>query len=383
MSSPESGAPGRPRRFRRATRIAAVVVALVLVVTGVSAYAVYRHLDGNIVAKDITRQLGTHRPPKVEKVGVPQQPLNIVIIGSDTRQGQGNHIGGDTPGLSDTTILLHLSADRKRAYGISIPRDSMVRRPSCQIKDGSTGAPALSQFNEAYALGGAGCTVKTIESLTHIHTDHYVVVDFNGFKKMVDALGGVQVCVPETVDDPQSDIHFSPGTYDVTGKQALAYVRERHAVGDGSDIGRIKRQQAFIASMSNKALSAGMLVHPLSLLGFLDAATKSLQTDPDLAHVAKLAGLAKQFKDIGLDHIQFLTVPIEAYPPDPNRLQWSEPQARRLWQRVNQDLPLTKRQSRDVTTAKSPTHATPNGSHPSKTQTEQAAAAAAQNGLCS
>src|SRR5664279_5294198 len=118
----------------------------------------------------------------------------ILVLGSDTRQGKGNHIGGATPGLSDTAILLHLSADRKHAYGVSIPRDSMVQRPSCPRKDGNGTDPGgLSMFNEAYAVGGPACTQKTVEQLTGIRIDHFVVIDFNGFREMVDALGGVRV----------------------------------------------------------------------------------------------------------------------------------------------------------------------------------------------
>jgi LCP family protein required for cell wall assembly len=363
-------------------RALAIALALVVVVVGAGVWAIWRHLDHNIGSTDITGELGSNRPPKVAQAGAPHQPLNIVVIGSDTRQGKGNHIGGETPGLSDTTILLHLSADRKRAYGVSIPRDSMVRLPQCVKKGGGTSPAHLDQFNEAYRIGGAGCTVRTIEALTHIQTDHYLVIDFNGFKQMVDALGGVQVCVPAAVDDPGSDIHFAKGTYDVSGNQALAYVREREAVGDGSDIGRIKRQQAFIASMSKKAISKGTLVNPVRLVRFLDAATKSVRTDPAIAHVSQLVGLARQFKDIGLDHIAFLTVPVEPYPPDPNRLQWSEPQARRLWHRLNEDVPLTGPQSKNVTTAKDPTHVRARGSRPSQAAAARAAQTARLNGLC-
>jgi LCP family protein required for cell wall assembly len=377
----EKGQVPSPPRRRRVLRWVAVVLAVVVVAAGVGVYVVYRHLDRNIVSTDITPDLGTHRPVKIRTRGTVHQPVDIVVIGSDSRQGKGNHIGGVTPGLSDTTILLHLSADRTRAYGVSIPRDSMVEAPPCVQKGGGTHPGGLEQFNEAYAIGGAACTVRTVERLTHIHTDHYLVIDFHGFKQMVDALGGVRVCVPAPVDDPHSDIHFRAGTYDIKGRQALAYVRERDAVGDGSDLGRIKRQQAFIASMARKAISAGTLVNPVRLVRFLDAATRSVRTDPAIAHVSQLVGLAEQFKHIGLDHIAFLTVPIEPYPPDPNRVQWAEPQARRLWHRLKEDQPLTGRQSADVTTAQDPTHTRARG-RGSGSAAAHAAEVARQNGLC-
>jgi LCP family protein required for cell wall assembly len=381
MTQTKDGPTGPPtHRRRRVWRVVVAGVVLLLVAVGGGAYAVMRHLDGNIGERDITPDLGADRPPVIKKSGVKHQPLNIVVIGSDTRQGKGNRIGGESAGLSDTTILFHLSADRRRAYGVSIPRDSMVQRPECRRRDGGTAPAELSQFNDAYAIGGAGCTVKTIEQLTGIQTQHYLVVDFHGFKQMVDALGGVKVCIPEPVDDPGSDIHFKAGTYDISGAQALSYVRERHAVGDGSDIGRIKRQQAFIGSMSKKVISAGTLANPVKLVRFLNAATRSVQTDPGLAHVTKLVGLARQFENIGLDKIAFLTVPNEAYPPDPNRLQWQQPQARKLFHRLNEDLPLTSGQSANVTTAKDPTHVT--AKNRSRAAAARAAETARANGLC-
>jgi LCP family protein required for cell wall assembly len=383
----------------RIVKAVAVTVAAVLVVVLTGGFFVYRHLNNNITGIDITSALGTDRPTEV-KQKTPQKPLNILLLGSDTRQGQTGHIGGDTPGLSDTTILLHISGDRKLAYGVSLPRDAMVERPSCVRKDGQGTDPGgLSMFNAAYAVGGPACTVKTVEKLTNIRINHFVVIDFNGFRKMVDALGGVEVCVPKEVNDTTGHIYLPAGTYDVKGQRALDYVRVRHSISDNGDIGRMKRQQAFLASMANKAVSAGTLVNPVRLVRFLDAATKSLTTDTGLSSLDKLGGLAKSLKGIGLDHIQFITVPFKTYEPDPNRLQWA-PGANRLWYRIRNDMPINKRFADEVTTAAgkpsagtSPTPSpspsagsTPSqGSSPSQSQSDAAAAAAAraqENGLC-
>jgi LCP family protein required for cell wall assembly len=370
------------RKKRRVLKIVASSLAVILVVVLTGGYLVYRHLDGNITGLSLGN-LGP-RPPKVIKKNVTHQPMNILLLGSDTRQGKGNHIGGATPGLSDTAIVLHLSADRKHAYGVSIPRDSMVKRPSCVRKDGNGKDPGgLSMFNAAFAVGGAACTVKTVEHLTHIRMDHFVVIDFNGFKQMVDALGGVEVCLPEAVHDTIGHINLPKGTYNVKGDQALNYVRVRHMISENGDIGRMKRQQTFLASMSHKAVSAGTLINPVRLYKFLDAATKSLTTDPGLAHLSALVGLARQLKGIGLGQIQFLTVPFQEYAPDPNRLVWTQPAANKLWHRLNNDLPLTKQQSEGVTTAKSPTPgATPNGKKETVAAQAKAAEIARENGLC-
>ncbi len=354
----------------------------------------YRHLEGNITALDTEGLLGSDRPEKVDN-GKPQEPLNILLLGSDTREGQSGNIGGETPGLSDTTILLHISADRERAYGVSIPRDSMVERPDCVAEDGQTIPGELAMFNTAYALGGPACTQRTIEQLTGVRVDHFAVVKFDGFKYMVDALGGVEVCVPEEVNDDIGHIHLPAGTYEADGDQALDYVRVRHALSENGDIGRMKRQQAFLASMANKAISAGTLANPVKLYNFLDAATKSLITDEDLASLKSLAGLANQVRNIGLDNIQFLTVPWETYEPDPNRLAWA-PESKRLWQLIKHDKPLTGDLTEGVTTAaeapgakpKKPTAKPSPGDKASKSPTtpsqspEEKAQVAAENGLC-
>lgn len=372
-----------------------ISVALVLVVVLTGGFFIYRHLDNNITSVDLTKALGSDRPSEVVKKNQPQKPENILLLGSDTRKGQRGHIGGDTPGLSDTTILLHISADRKLAYGVSLPRDAMVQRPACERKDGNGTDPGgLSMFNAAYAVGGPACTIKTVEKLTNIRINHFVVIDFNGFRDMVDALGGVEVCVPKEVNDTTGHIYLPAGTYNVKGQRALDYVRVRHSISDNGDIGRMKRQQTFLASMTNKAVSAGTLVNPVRLYKFLDAATKSLTTDPGLASLQKLGGLAKSLKGIGLSNVQFLTVPFQEYQPDPNRLEWA-PGANRLWYRIRNDMPINKRFQGDVTTAagskngkagspsSSPSSsASSSPSSPSSGSSTADAAKAAQNGLC-
>jgi LCP family protein required for cell wall assembly len=206
-------------------------------------------------------------------------------------------------------------------------------------------------WNEAFSVGGPACTIQQVEQLTGIRLDHYVVVDFNGFKGMVDAIGGVRVCIPEPIVDPSHGINIPAGTRKLEGQQALNYVRERYVVGNGSDVGRMKRQQAFIASMAHSVVSAGTLARPDHLIRFLNAATKSLTVDSGLGNVVKLAQLGSQFKGIGLDNIQFITIPQIPDPEDPNRLVFKQPQARQVWEKIANDEPLTKRLSEDVISA--------------------------------
>jgi LCP family protein required for cell wall assembly len=295
----------------------------------------YKHFEGNISTTDFLD--GPRPTPEVKG------PINVLVMGSDTREGaNGKGIGGDTPGLSDTTILLHLSADRKFAYGVSLPRDAMVERPACPRKNGNGTDPGgLTQFNAAYAIGGPACTVKTVESLTGIRIDHFVVVDFVGFRSMVNAINGVTVCVPQEVNDTIGHIQLPAGTYKVNGQQALDYVRVRHDLGAPTgDIGRMKRQQTFISAMIKKVVSAGTLANPVRLLKFLNAATNSLTTDPGFANLKQLASLGNSLKSIGLDNVKFITVPWQPWPQDINRVEW-KPESDQLWRLIKRDRPLT------------------------------------------
>lgn len=347
---------GKGRRRGRVSKrhvVAKVVVATLVVlgmVTGLSVVFIARHLSDNLTVLDISDQL-TDRPDKARSTE-PQEPLNILVMGSDTRDGDGNNIDGLTGdgARSDTTILMHLSADREHAYGVSIPRDSLVTRPDCKTKDGETIPGGEDEmWNTAFALSGPACTIQQFEQLTDVRVDHFVVVDFAGFKDMVDAIDGVEVCIPEDIEDPAHGISIPAGTREIRGKEALNYVRARYTLGDGSDIGRIQRQQAFIAAMAAKVISGGTIARFDRLVGFLNAATKSLIVDPGLEDVFKIGRLGLGFKNIGLDNIKFVTVPWaydtrEGYE---GRVVWL-PEADKVWQRVLDDEPLSRRLTSDA-----------------------------------
>ena len=382
-----------PRR-RRVTRLAAVCALSLALVIGIGVTLVYQKLEGNLSALDTDAMLGGDRPDEMA-LDRPYKPLNILLIGSDSRLGTG--IGGDTEGLSDTTILLHISGDRERAYGVSLPRDAMVERPECPTKDGEDVVPApteLTMFNQSFAVGGPACTIKTVEHLTDIRINHFVEVNFTGFQDMVDALDGVPICVPEEVNDTYGKIYLEAGSYEADGRQALDYVRTRTGISNNGDIGRMRRQQAFLAAMTNKAVSAGTLANPVRLYNFLDAATKSIRLDEDLDSLARLAGLAKQLTDIGLENVQFLSVPFETWSEDANRLVWTD-DADDLWEDIRADRPLGRALSEDViTAADAPTVRTPaagggesargasgRSDEPTAADLERAARAR-ENGLC-
>lgn len=331
-----AGTPARRRR--RPALIAAGIAAVALLTAGMLVWWAWGHFEGNIstIDTDQNNALGDVRPAKENEA------LNILAIGSDSRTGDNSFVGGDSPGLADTTMVVHVSADSTWAAAVSIPRDSMVQMPDCVTPDGKIVPGAVRMFNSAYPIGGPPCVQRTVESLTDLHIDHFVVIDFSGFQDMVEAVGGVTVYIPDRIRDPNSNIYFETGCQTLTGKEALDYVRVRHGVGNGSDTDRIKRQQAFLSSLIQKVTSSGVLFNPVDLYQFLDAATRAVTTDSDLGSIKSLASVAVRVRAVGLDRIDFTTVPWEAYPPNPNRVQWQQPEAAVMWDRLRLDLPLSE-----------------------------------------
>ena len=340
MSQPEDVSAGHPR-LRRILKWLAVIVTLLIVAGVGTGFYLYKRFEGNIDEKDLLNSevLGTDRPEKVEPTkDAEREPLNILVMGSDTRAGQGKGYGPEaeiTGARSDTTLLVHLPADRESATVVSIPRDTIVDVPSCKTDSGMS-SPYRDRFNSAFSTGGPGCTIKTVEQNTGVFIDHFIIVDFSGFNNIVDALGGVDVCLPEAVVEPKSGLNLDAGITTVTGDQALAFVRVR-AIGTGSDIDRIDRQQAFVSSLIDKAKSSETLFNPVRLVRFLEAATKSLTTDPELANLNRLRQLAQEVRDIPLKDITFITTPWIVNPEDPNTVVWNTEKTDKLWDAIIND----------------------------------------------
>uniref|UniRef100_UPI003F5A5EEB LCP family protein n=1 Tax=Streptomyces asoensis TaxID=249586 RepID=UPI003F5A5EEB len=347
-----TGGPGRTRLTRRGRILAwgaGVTSVVVLAVGGVGAW-VYNDLNNNINSADVDDKLGENRPENLSPGS-----KNIMIVGSDSRDGANAKYGKDlTTMQSDTLMVLHIPADRKWASVVSFPRDSWVEIPSCEKGDGSSSSPHHFKINEAFALGGsngkvgeaAACSIKTVEANTGLRIDHFMSVDFSGFKGMVDALEGIEVCPKQAIREEKSHLDIKAGCQTVKGETALAYVRVRYGVGDGSDIGRIGRQQEFMDALAKKAKSK--LTSPDAMYGFLQSITKSLTTDPDMAGIKPLYGLADELKGIPSDRLSFLTVPNygrEAdQPTDKANVVWQYPQAADLFTSLAKDKEVTKPQ---------------------------------------
>jgi LCP family protein required for cell wall assembly len=305
----------RPRWVRTLGWIGAFLGVLLLAGGGFALYQ-YKTLSGNIHRVDALAPTDG----SIRDAAKQLDAENYLLIGSDTRAGA-NGSYEDTAGQvsgarSDTTILAHLSPNRDKAVLVSFPRDSWVSLPACRKTGGGTQAAHDGQFNEAFSIGGPSCTVLAVQKLTGIKINHYVQVDFTGFKTMVDALNGVAVCSTTPLRDDESGLRLPAGTSVLHGEQALAFVRARYGIGDGSDLGRIQRQQRFLGAMVRSATSTKLLVNPVALTKFLGAATKSLTLDKATSF-GDLKQLADQLHGLDPKKVGFLTAPIAnpAYTP--------------------------------------------------------------------
>ncbi|MEU9252497.1 LCP family protein [Streptomyces sp. NPDC048270] len=333
--------PPRSRR-RRLLRWTGLGAAFLVLAGSAGGWWLYNKLDGNIT-EDTSAAAELRRYERDRPAHFGNGAQNILLIGSDSRSGKDNARYGQDRGTerSDTTILLHLPADRRSATAVSIPRDLMTDIPECLMADGSRTGERRAQFNWAFQWGGAGCTIRTVEQLTGIRIDHHMVIDFGGFKKMVNAIGGVEVCLKHPVDDSEAKLRLPAGRQTLRGEQALGFVRARYSLGNGSDTERMERQQQFLGSLVKKVQSNGVLLNPARLYPLLDAATSSVTTDPGLASLRGLYELVRGVRDIPTDQVKFLTVPRKPYWADPNRDELSEPDAARLFQQLRTDQPVT------------------------------------------
>ncbi|MEV5597240.1 LCP family protein [Streptomyces sp. NPDC052496] len=343
--SAESGATATgPRPGRRWVRWTALGLSGLMLAAAGAGWLLYNKLDGNIRTDHDTR----NELEKYEAERPRSQPggaENVLLIGSDRRSGENHGKYGPDSGTqrSDTTILLHAAADRRSATAVSIPRDLMAHIPGCKRSDGKQSAPQFTQFNWAFEFAGAACTIRTVEKMTGIRIDHHMIVDFAGFKKMVDAVDGVDVCLERPVKDDEAHLRLPAGWQTLRGEDALGYVRARKSLGDGSDTQRMERQQQFLAALVNKVQSNGVLLHPGRLYPLLDAATSSLTTDEDLASLRGLYEWVRGMRSIPTDKVQFLTVPRQEYRYDTDRDELVQPDAEQLFRQLGRDRPVTVR----------------------------------------
>ncbi|KOX23624.1 LCP family protein [Nocardiopsis sp. NRRL B-16309] len=325
-SAPRTSGVLRAARLSTGQWVACAATALAIIAS-LGGYTWYQGIVGNIT----TAQVDTDqwdRPTSVEGV------MNILIIGSDVRSGENAEYGEAEGARPDTMVIASVNVDSGAATLVNLPRDLVVDLPGCEASEGYQGMSAQSgMLNSAMTFGGIGCQWSTVEQVTGVHLDHFVMMDFGGFKEIVDAVGGVEMCVPEPVDDPKAHLELDAGLQTLDGEDSLGFVRSRYGQGDGSDLSRIERQQEFMGAMLRQVLSSEVMASPVTVTNFLGAVTDSITTDEELT-VQTMADIAISMREVDLERVQFVTVPNGQHPADPNRIIMSDA-APALFEAVN------------------------------------------------
>ncbi len=350
--------PGKSRK-RKILKWASVVTTIVLVAASLAAYVAYREVVGGIKQENVSHLLGKSRPPQYTSA------LNILVIGSDSRVGTNGQFGSAQAiqgARSDTMMLLHILPDHKGAVVISFPRDSLVPIIGCQ--PGGTGtegqAAAAGQtemLNATFAAGGAACLWKTLESTTGIFINHFVEINFGGFQSVVNDLGGVNVCLPEAINDPASGLDLTAGEHHVNGAEALAFVRERH-VGEGSDLQRIQRQQYFMAAVLQQIDSGKVLSNVPEVFSIARDMAKTLTTDSGLS-IGDMKNIATSLQGLSTKGVQFTQVPVVEDPTDANRVLWQQPQSSQLFTEIAHDQTVQPKAKAKATATPTASASTP------------------------
>ncbi len=337
----------QPRRGKRHVLRWVAVAAVVIVAGGtLTAYLKYRAVYDSITRVTVPSTALGHRPPVYST-----NSLNILVYGDDSRAGLTPHqqyilrTGHDQSNNTDTIMLVHISPGRHRITVMSIPRDTMVPVYQCDSGTGYTGQQAnpagAVQINSLLQIGGPTCLWKTVEQVTGVRIDHFIGIGMLGFVKVVDDLGGVNVCVPFKVNDPVSGLNLNSGEQHINGIQALAFWRTREDIGNGSDLERIQRDQFMSAQVVKGVLHSGLLSNPIKLLNVVTDAAASMTTDAGMS-VSDLLQIGESFRSLSSQNVQFVTVPNQPWTQNPNRVQFLQPQASQVFAAIAKDQTVPK-----------------------------------------
>lgn len=337
---------GRLKRNSAAAEIARFL-GIAVAVVAVSALCVAGIAVGDVVGsiKPGIRLPGHSRPAEIDAI---KGGVNLLLVGTDTREGQGGDFGSldDSAGIgnNDVTMLMHIAEDHSSATVVSFPRDLIVTVPKCPNGKGSDFPEQLAQFNSTLQEGGIGCTLLTVQSLTGgLDIPFAGLIKFQGVIAMSNAVGGVQVCVANRIDDNLVDppLHMAPGKYTLQGARALSFLRTRHGLSNGSDLARISNQQVFLSSLVRKIKSNGTLSNPTKLYGLAKAATSNMLLSQSLTNPVTLVKIGLALKNVDFDKILFLQYPVVTDPDNPNRVVPDEESAKTLFAAIKADKNLT------------------------------------------
>ncbi len=324
--------PASPQRkyIRWGFKGLAVVMGAILAVAGISAFDFYNTLNNdNIVLADVG---------DIDLDG----PLNILLIGSDTRVGQGEEFGQVDSELADVIMLLNVSRDRQNAVVVSFPRDLLVSIPECPNPEGGTfPAKTRKQINSSIGYGGVACTHLTVQEFTGLEIPFVAMIDFKGVIEMSNAIGGVDVVIDRPISDAYSNFYIEAGTHNLKGSEALGFLRTRHGIGDGSDLARISNQQLFLISLFNKIQEEGTLSNPLRLYGLSSAAARNMKLSESMTDIATMVTLASALRDVDSSKMVFTQVPTRVLSgAEEGRLESLSDETKALFDLIRNDLPV-------------------------------------------
>jgi LCP family protein required for cell wall assembly len=320
-----------PRKYIGwALKATAVLAGAALAVAGITAWNLYNTLnDDNIILIE---------PVEID----PDGPINILVIGSDTRQDQGDDFGDVSSELADVIMLLHISQDRQDAVVVSFPRDLLVDIPQCpDPSGGSFEAKKRKQINSSISYGGVACTHLTVQEFTGLEIPYVAMIDFKGVIEMTTAVGGVEVEIPKRIADPYSNLYIDAGVHNLQGAQALAFLRTRYGVGDGSDLVRISNQQLFLAALFNKVKDEGTLNNPIQLYTLASAAARNMKLSESMSNLGTMVNLASALREVDTSRLVFTQVPTRVLGgAEAGRLEPLSEESKALFDLIRNDLPV-------------------------------------------
>ncbi len=321
----------------------AVGLGAILAITGVTAFDVYNQINqDNIVLVKPTVTDDAETEPTETPAGI-EGPINMLIVGSDTREGQGDAYGVVDSELADVIMLLHVSADRTNASVVSFPRDLLVPIPSCPNPEGgSFSSMSRQMINSSIGYGGVACTHLTVQNFTGLEIPYVAMIDFKGVIEMSNAIGGVDVVIDEPMYDPFSGLDLAAGTNTLQGVDALAFLRARKGIGDGSDLNRISNQQLFLSSLFAKVKTDGVLNNPIYLYSLASAAARNMRLSESMSDLGTMFNLATALREMDPSQLAFLRVPVRGArgEGEAGRLEPITSEANSLFEQIRNDVPV-------------------------------------------
>jgi LCP family protein required for cell wall assembly len=326
----------------------AVGLGAILAITGITAFDVYNQINqDNIVLVKPTVTDDSESVPSNPEEGI-TGPINMLIVGSDTREGQDGVYGEVESELADVIILLHVSADRTNASVVSFPRDLLVPIPSCpDPKGGSFSAMSRQMINSSIGYGGVACTHLTVQNFTGLEIPYVAMIDFKGVIEMSNAVGGVDVVIEEPMYDPYTGLDLEAGRNTLQGFDALAFLRARKGIGDGSDLNRISNQQLFLSSLFAKVKSDGVLNNPIYLYSLASAAARNMRLSESMSDLGTMFNLATALREVEPSQLAFLRVPVRGArgEGEAGRLEPITSEANKLFEQIRNDVAVVNQEA--------------------------------------